>query len=122
MKDITFNDIVHEIHKEFPVKVPVFIIRKILVGVLKVLYKEIQKSGREFRFHYCDIVKIYEITDGKEILGMALDLDETKVKPESHLAPVKRLPYYDIMTHITSTGEKKKKIIRYRGNRKRKSV
>jgi len=122
MKDVTLNQIIEEIHEEFPTKVPKFIIRHILWGALKKLYRELQRPDREFRFHYCDIVKIYEVTDGKEVLGKALDLDETTVKPEKDIAPIYRLPYYNIMVHTTKSGEKKKKIIGYRGNRKRKSI
>jgi hypothetical protein len=122
MKDVTLNEIVQELQDEFPSKVPKFIIRKIVEGALRTIYHYIDKPGYEFRFHYCDLVKIYEVINGKEVIGRAIDLDETQIKRKSELVPIVRVPYYNILVHNTKSGEKKKKIIGFKGYNRRKSI
>jgi hypothetical protein len=116
MKDVTLNEIVQELQDEFPSKVPKFIIRKIVEGALRTIYHYM------FRFHYCDLVKIYEVINGKEVIGRAIDLDETQIKRKSELVPIIRVPYYNILVHNTKSGEKKKKIIGFKGYNRRKSI
>jgi len=122
MKDVTFNEIVDEIYEEFPVRIPKFIIKNTLVFALRVLFKKVRQERNEFKLNYCDISKIYEITNGKEVLGRAADLDETKIASDVDVAPMRRLPYYDIFVHNSAYGGKKKKVIRYRSNHQRKVV
>ena len=117
--DITLDQIIAEIHDEFPIKIPKMVISHIVRGALKVLYKNLNRSNMEFRFHKTDISRIYEITDGMDIIGAAMDLDETKIATEKPLVPVIKMNYYNILTHNTSTGAKKKKIIGFLGNRRR---
>ena len=120
MRDVRLTDIVTEIENEFPVKIPRFIIWKIVNYALKVLFKEIGKPRRQFNFIRSDIVKIYEVDTGKEELGAAMDLDETRIPKPSEYAPVRRMDYYEIRTDYIKGGPSQK-IIQYRGNRKRKA-
>ena len=121
MKDVTFNEIVDEIYKEFPSLIPKFVIRSILNLAFKIIFKEIKRKNREFRFHYCDIGKIYEVTEGKAVFGLAADMDETKVKADDDFAPFRRVDYYNIRTHNSGIGKKKTPVI-YRSHRKHKVV
>ena len=121
MKDVTFNEIVDEVQNEFPIKVPRFVVKEVLKFALKTIFNNIKVGGNEFHLHYSDLVKIYEVTDGAEVLGRAIDIDETKVIPDKDIRPILRLPYYDLQYRETGVGTKKK-ISKYRGNRKRKVV
>jgi hypothetical protein len=117
MKDVTLSEIADEICKEFPVKIPKFIVLRLLNVALRHIYTGITESGNEFRFHKCDIVKIYEVINGPSVIGAACDVDETTVPDIDALIPVKRVDYYNILTHTTKKGEKQKKIIGYFGRR-----
>lgn len=119
MKDVTIHEIIKEIERDFPIKVPRFVISQIVRTALKKLYKQLSKPNREFRLHGTYISRIYEITDGKEVLGEAMDLDETKTSYSSSLVPVRRMDLYDIRHHTAPNGNKEKTITVFKRNSRR---
>jgi hypothetical protein len=121
MRDVTFNEIVDEVHRDFPSLIPKFVIKAIVNFAFKKIFTEIRRKNREFSLPYCEISKVYEIVDGKAVFGLAADLDETKVKKGDDFAPFKRMDYYVMHVHNSGIGKKKSATI-HRCHRKHKVV
>lgn len=78
MQDHTFDDIVTEIHRDFPVPLPKFVIKKILRHSLRSLFAKVNRQRHSVSLYDVGIARIYHPIDFDLLEKNFQDVDETK--------------------------------------------
>ena len=78
MKDVTFDDLIDEVHRDFPIRLPRKVIRVIIKSTLNRMFNILAKSNTAISIRGSAITKFYNRIDFNQLKRDFMDIDETK--------------------------------------------
>lgn len=78
MRDVTYSELIDELHKRFIIRIPKRVIRAILTPALNKIWRIIQQEDQEIIFQRGAIRKIFEVHDGMRYQMRMMDINETR--------------------------------------------
>lgn len=78
MQDVTFDDLIDEVHRDFPLPLPKKVVRIIIKTTLNRMFKKLSKPKTAITIKNSAITKLYNRIDFSKLKREFADVDETR--------------------------------------------